>query len=425
MTFVLTENNQASTACHTLYQAPLEIVRADKAEDAGNGLKAIEAALAKGLHVAGYCSYELGYVLEPRLHGLMPRNPSLPLIWFGTFQEAISLTEKETLEYLGKQSTGPHNLKNLKPRWQASDYLSRFNTVQEKISAGDIYQLNLTFLADFDFEGDPVSLYLDLRKRQKVPHGAFISTPEFSILSASPELFLQINDGHIDARPMKGTAARGPTLEQDLKIISWLHEDAKSRAENLMIVDLMRNDLTRIAELGSVEVSDLYSIETHPTLHQMTSGITASLKENMKFADIIGAIFPCGSITGAPKIRAMELIPELEAAPRDVYTGAIGAVAPNGNMHFNVAIRTAVIHPGGHGEIGIGSGLVADSDLDHEYAECLLKMRFLTEPFEPFQLIETLLFEQGSHKEDHGFVLLDRHLSRLSRSAEYFDFSVS
>ena len=422
MTFVLTENNQADANRHTLYRTPHVIVRADDRAEVDAALAAIDGALAKGLHAAGYCSYELGYAFEPRLDDLMPGKRAMPLLWFGLFKDAVGLSEDETLEFLSGQCTGTHRLDNLTPRWQASDYASRFERVQEKISQGDIYQLNLTFLADFDFEGDPVSLYLDMRQRQTVPHGAFISTPEFSILSASPELFLRITDGHIETRPMKGTAPRGPTLEQDRKIISWLQEDAKSRAENLMIVDLMRNDISRISEPGSVEVSDLYSVETHPTLHQMTSGINARLKDGMKFSNIIRGVFPCGSITGAPKIRAMELIRELEPSMRGVYSGAIGALSPDGDMHFNVAIRTAVIDPSGRGQIGIGSGLVADSELDHEYQECLLKMRFLTEPYEEFQLIETLLFERGEHHKDDGFVLLNRHINRLKQSAEYFNF---
>jgi len=422
MTFVLLEMNLTDKACHTLYQAPSNIIRADRVADVAGALEELDRALDDGQHVAGYLSYELGLALEPRLCDLVPRVRNMPLLWFGVFDEMTRLGEAETAEFLNEQSRSAHSLSAFTPGMNGTEYKKRFQRVQEMISAGDIYQLNLTFPVNFHCEGDPISLYIELRKRQKVSHGALISTPEFSLLSASPELFMTVRNGRIETRPMKGTAPRAPMLVGDREIIKWLRNDEKSQAENLMIVDLMRNDMSRISKPGSVRVEDLYSIETHPTLHQMTSGIHATLEDGLSFGDVVRLIFPSGSITGAPKIRAMELINELETGARGVYTGSIGAVTPSGDMHFNVAIRTAVIMPDGRGTLGIGSGLVADSEIDHEYEECLLKMRFISEPYEPFKLIETLLFEHGADGGESEFTLLDRHLERLANSAAYFRY---
>ncbi|MGL4397214.1 MAG: chorismate-binding protein, partial [Hyphomicrobium sp.] len=235
--------------------------------------------------------------------------------------------------------------------------------------------------------------------------------------SASPELFIEQHGSVIETRPMKGTAPRAGTLAGDKDVREALASDIKSRAENLMIVDLMRNDLGRIAELGTVSVTDLFTVETFQTLHQMTSGVRAVLKNDIALEDVLKAIFPPGSVTGAPKIRAMELIRAFETEPRGVYCGAIGHIAPNGKALLNVAIRTAVIDRSGSGEMGIGSGVVADSQGAKEYAECLLKMKFLTDPVRRFQLIETMLYEPGK-----GIWLSDRHRKRLQASASYFGF---
>jgi len=295
-------------------------------------------------------------------------------------------------------------------------YIAAAGRVKDYIAAGDVYQINLTLKGRFDFDGDPMVLYQDLRRRQRVAHGALVVAPDFQVLSLSPELFLRIEDGKAEARPMKGTVARGASPEEDAVLRGWLRNDVKSRAENLMIVDLLRNDLGRVAEIGSVRVSDLFTVESYPTLHQMTSGITARLRADVGLAEIAHGLFPCGSITGAPKMRAMEIIRELEPEARGVYTGAVGMLAPNGDALFNVAIRTVLLDERG-GELGIGSGIVQDSDLQVEWEECLLKARFLTDEREPFQLIETLRWERG-----RGYYLLDHHLDRITRSAAYFGY---
>ena len=219
--------------------------------------------------------------------------------------------------------------------------------MQDYIAAGDVYQINLTLKYRFAFSGDPVALYAALRRKQRVAYGALIGRRDFQVLSLSPELFFRREGKRLFARPMKGTAPRGRTPREDARLKTWLTVDEKQRAENLMIVDLLRNDLGRIAKIGSVEVTDLFTVETYRTVHQMTSGITAELRADMGLNDMLKALFPCGSVTGAPKVRAMEIIRELEGQPRGVYTGAIGRIAPNGDAQFNVAIRTLYIDADG------------------------------------------------------------------------------
>ncbi|MEE8530927.1 MAG: chorismate-binding protein, partial [Hyphomicrobium sp.] len=258
----------------------------------------------------------------------------------------------------------------------------------------------------------------DLRQKQRVAYGGIVDTGKVTVLSASPEVFIEQEGNTISTRPMKGTAPRAGTPESDAEARLQLSTDMKQRAENLMIVDLMRNDIGRISEIGSVSVTDLFTVETFQTLHQMTSGVRATLKDGIGMTELLQGIFPPGSVTGAPKIRAMELTRALEAEPRGVYCGAIGHISPEGRALFNVAIRTAVIFRDAAGEMGIGSGVVFDSNGSKEYDECLLKMKFLTDPVKRFDLIETMLFEPET-----GLVLLERHIARLESSARYFGFA--
>ena len=415
--FVLLDNSTRSDAISVLFEHPTEIVRADTPDQVDAALARLKAGLAGGMHAAGFFSYELGYVLEPRLAHLMPASRVMPLLWFGLYTGPRELSGAEVQSWLNAEAIGNPFLVELGHTWDAGAYLERFNKVIENIRSGDIYQLNLTFKAKFDLKGSPLALYRDLRLKQRVAYGGLVDTGDVTILSASPELFIEQRGRVIWTRPMKGTAPRAGTYEGDAEVRRHLASDIKSRAENLMIVDLMRNDLGRIAELGSVSVTDLFTVETFKTLHQMTSGVRAELKAGTALEDRLKAIFPPGSVTGAPKIRAMELIRSFESEPRGVYCGAIGRIEPNGNALFNVAIRTAVIARGGAGEMGIGSGVVADSQGPKEYAECLLKMKFLTDPVRRFELIETMLHEPGK-----GVWLYDRHLKRLAASAGYFGF---
>ncbi|MCB1549281.1 MAG: aminodeoxychorismate synthase component I, partial [Hyphomicrobiaceae bacterium] len=381
-------------------------------------LRRLDMAVKAGLHAAGYLSYELGYALEPRLAPLMPASRRLPLLWLGLFRSVRHLAPAETEAWLAERDAGGAcALRDVRLDVDEAGYLDRFDVVKEKIAAGDIYQLNLTLKARFQLDGSPVALYRELRRKQRVAHGALISTSDVTLVSLSPELFVKVSDRTIETRPMKGTAPRAGTPDADAEARAVLRRDPKQRAENLMIVDLMRNDIGRIAEVGSVHVSELFTVETYRTLHQMTSNVRARLSAGVGPSQLIEALFPAGSITGTPKIRAMELIRELEPGPREVYTGSIGAFMADGSVALNVAIRTAVIHGDGAGEMGIGSGLVADSVGLQEFAECKLKMRFLVDPAAPFQLIETLLYDGRA-----GYWLLQRHLDRLAASAAYFDF---
>jgi para-aminobenzoate synthetase/4-amino-4-deoxychorismate lyase len=415
--FVLLDNSTHLDAVSLLYEHPADIIRADDPSEVAAALEALTAGLAKGMHAAGFFSYELGYCLEPKLAPLMPAERKVPLLWFGLYTTPREMTSGEVQGWLTSEAIGNPTLGALVHGWDSTSYLQRFDEVQNKIRSGDIYQLNLTFKAKFNLQGSPLALYRDLRLKQRVSYGALVDTGEVTILSASPELFIEQDDRVISTRPMKGTAPRAGTFAADAEVKETLSTDIKSRAENLMIVDLMRNDLGRIADLGSVSVTDLFTVETFRTLHQMTSGVRAHLKADVGIVDILRAIFPPGSITGAPKIRAMELIRELETEPRGVYCGAIGRFSPDGSALFNVAIRTAVIDRKGRGEMGIGSGVVADSQGSKEYAECLLKMKFLTDPVRRFELIETMLYEPGA-----GFWLYDQHMSRLKNSAAYFGY---
>jgi para-aminobenzoate synthetase/4-amino-4-deoxychorismate lyase len=317
-----------------------------------------------------------------------------------------------------------------------AEYHQRIAAIHELIRAGDVYQLNFTAPFRLEAHGNVAPLYARLRARQPVDYGAFLHWQQGRhILSFSPELFFEIGakgtpNGPTNAsvrrivtRPMKGTARRGRTTREDREIAEWLRNDAKNRSENVMIVDLLRNDLGRVAQIGSVRAERLFEVERYPTLWQMTSEVSAELRPDACFHEIFRALFPSGSVTGAPKVRAMQLLAELEGAPRGVYTGAIGFFSPRQTV-FNVAIRTLELE-GGHGTMGAGSGIVIDSDAAGEYRECLLKGEFLTrDPGcrpEHFSLIETLLWDGGNPLGNYPFLGL--HLDRLTDSAEYFDFA--
>jgi para-aminobenzoate synthetase / 4-amino-4-deoxychorismate lyase len=424
MSFVLLDNSLDADGLSHLFVDPLRMISVSEPDDVRRAIDDIADAVSKGLYAAGFLSYELGYALEPRLLPLLPRQRALPLLWMGLYRERRDLTPAESRRWLEQRTArdSSFNLSDLELSWSREQYRLRCQRVLDYIAAGDVYQINLTCKGKFAFEGDPIALYLDLRRRQKVAYGALISMPGFHLLSLSPELFLDVKGGRIAARPMKGTARRGFTPEEDARLRTWLATDVKSRAENLMIVDLMRNDLGRVSRIGGVSVPDLFTVETYRTVLQMTSGVEAELRDDVGLAELLAATFSPGSVTGAPKVRAMEIIRELEEEPREVYTGAIGMIGPGenkrlGDMAFNVAIRTLVLGDDGRGEIGVGGGVVQDSSPDGEYDECLLKMRFLSEPLPSFKLFESLRWQAG-----RGYYLLDRHVERLEASARHLGF---
>lgn len=363
--FICLENSLAGHSL--LFTQPCEIITAATADEVPEAFARLQAAHGAGRWIAGFAAYELGLVLEPKLAGLLGADHG-PLMRFGVF-DAPSLE--------GLASDGSGRVTGLQPDWSGADYAARFEKVSAYISAGDVYQINLTFPMRGKLEGDVPGLYAALKKRQPVAHGAVVALGDETIVSLSPELFFETQGARITARPMKGTAPRGVDADADAQIVHWLSRDEKQRAENLMIVDLLRNDLSRISKVGSVKVPELFAVETYNTLHQMTSTVTAELRPGLTLQDLFTGLFPCGSVTGAPKIRAMEIIAELETTPRGVYCGSIGHIAPSGDMRFNVAIRTLTIAADGSVVVNVGSGTVADSRAEEEYAECLLKSRFL------------------------------------------------
>ncbi len=393
------------------YQAPLRVICASAADAVPGALGAIQRALDCGHHVAGYFSYELGHALEPRLRRRL--GDTRPLLWFGVFDRVEEISGEAAKVSLKGETNGRAYAGPLRHTWDREAYRRRFEDAREWIAAGDIYQVNLTFRSRFPFLGDALALYCALRETSRAAHGAFIDDGTQSILSLSPELFFDLApDGRITTRPMKGTAARAGDTALDLAVRAGLQASVKDRAENLMIVDLLRNDLSRIAEPASVAVPSLFAVETYPTLHQLVSTVTARVRKGTVVEEVVRALFPCGSVTGAPKIRAMEIIDDLESSPRGIYCGAVGSFAPDGSARFNVAIRTATI-AAGQGELGIGSAVVYDSDADAEYDECLLKARYFDCVREPVSLIETMAFLPAN-----GFVRLPLHLARMAKSAK-------
>ncbi len=421
MTFILLDNtkdkNEGPHGFSWLFENPFEIIKADTPEEVLPALAKLEAANNNGHYTAGFCAFELAYALEPCLIPLMPQERHVPLLWFGVFDARRKLSADEATSYLKSKAKGDVSVSSLRPEWDLGEYSKRFERTRAAIIAGEVYQLNLTFKTSFECKGDPVALYLQLREQQPVAFGAYIDVPEFKVLSLSPELFIRQNGMQIETRPMKGTAPRASLPQDDKNTAQTLATDTKSQAENLMIVDLMRNDIGRIAELGSVKAHKLFEVETYKTLHQMISTVQAKLKPETGLVELMKALFAPGSVVGAPKIQAMKIIRELESSARGVYCGAIGMMGRDEKV-FNVAIRSAVLYPtasGYMGEMGVGSGVVYDSVAQNEYDECLLKAKFFTNPQQPFGLIETMLHDKG-----RGYVLLERHMVRLSESASYF-----
>lgn len=394
-------------------------------------LTRVRAFLDQGYYLAGWIGYEFGYLLEERLRHFLSWQNSKEYVLadLGVFEKPYffdHLTGEHNfpLSNLSPFSDFSYNIKEIRPNQQQADYLATIEKIKEYIKAGDTYQVNYTLKLLFNLAGSSAGLYAALRQNQSVSYGAYIRWDDERVLSFSPELFFTKKDRTIMVKPMKGTMARGRTIDEDMENRRLLCQDPKNRSENVMIVDLLRNDLSRLMHQfarGSVQVDSLFDVEVYETLLQMTSTITGRVQppfsEDVPLGGIFKALFPCGSVTGAPKIRTMEIINELEKDRRGVYTGAIGYLAPDGDATFNVPIRTLVIH-GEKAEMGIGSGIVYDSDPENEWQECILKGTFLTRLSQEFQLIETLLWEEKS-----GYWLLEDHLKRLHGSADYFLFS--
>lgn len=393
------------------FDAPVEVLVARSPGEVAAHLRRVESAVGREeLYAAGFLSYEAAPAFDDKLPVLAARP--LPLSWFALYREprvldSLPLPEADAYDLEGMAFTPEHEA-----------YIGAIAAIKSAIREGETYQVNFTGRLRGRLRGDPWDAFLGLAAAQQADYCAFISTRDFALVSASPELFFDLEGPRIACRPMKGTRPRGRWPEEDAALRERLLASAKDRAENVMIVDMVRNDLGRIARNGTVRVERLFEVERYPTVWQMTSTVTA--RTDASLAAIMEALFPCASITGAPKRRTMEIIARLEGEPRGVYTGAIGFVAPGRRAQFNVAIRTLLVERAdGSAEYGTGSGIVWDSSAEEEYRECLVKAEVLARRPQGFRLLETLLWEPGS-----GYFLLEEHLERLRRSADYFGFRV-
>ena len=377
--FILFENRRLPDAPYAglLFAEPVDEVVCWRAATLEASLARVDALRRQGYYLAGCLSYEAGYAL----HGLLARSReehAFPLLHFFAFKSPQKLTALDISQQLGDSEFA---IDDLKLNMTAAAYGKAFKHIKQHIRMGDTYQVNLTAKYKFNFEGSVKALYRQLRTRQKVAYSALMHMSGYDVSSLSPELFFSKINTTMRAKPMKGTMPRSVDAARDLAHREFLKTDPKSMAENTMIVDLLRNDLSAISKPGSVQVSRLLDVESYETVHQMTSCIQSEVESDLPFATIMQHLFPCGSITGAPKRRTMEIIRDLEHEPRHIYTGAIGYITPENNMCFNVPIRTLLCR-GSQGELGVGGGIVHDSTEQAEFEELKLKARFFTEYFE-------------------------------------------
>ena len=386
------------------FSRPVTVLRAERMEEV---LPMLREAEESGLFAAGFVSYEAA----PAFDSALKTHPSagFPLLCLGLFHAP------EVLEDIEEAAPASFEIGPLEPSVSKADFEATIGEIKERIAEGATYQVNYTYRLNANFSGDAWAFFQELVRAQKTEYAAFIDLEDYAVCSASPELFFSFNDGRIFARPMKGTARRGRTFAEDWQQSEALLHSEKDRAENIMVVDMIRNDIGRIAEPGSVETVSTYDVEKYPTVWQMTSTVVGT--SAAKISEVWQALFPCASITGAPKAKTMEIIRSLETSPRKIYTGSMGFITPQGEACFNVAIRTALIdRQAGQLEFGVGGGIVWDSDAESEYEETLTKARVLTQPRPEFQLLETMLWEPES-----GIFLIDEHVQRLGKSAAYFD----
>ncbi len=384
------------------------ILSASSPSEVRDVLAEAESAWRRGWHAMGFLSYEAAPACDAAL-ATHPTSP-LPLAWFGLCRQP------ETVDALPEPSAALPAL-TWTPDISADAYAMAAERIREYIASGDTYQVNFTFRLNASWEYDPRSFFLHLCRRQPTGFNAYLDMGEHVICSASPELFFSLDREAIECRPMKGTARRGLWCEDDEEKRRGLESSRKERAENAMIVDMVRNDLGRIAAAGSVEVCDIFAVSRLPTVWQMTSTVRARTAASLP--EIMAALFPCASITGAPKVRTMQIIRELEDTPRGIYCGCLGSLHPGRRARFAVAIRTAHIDRSRRTiAYGVGSGIVWDSTAKNEHRECLDKALALTAACPEFRLLETILW-----RPRRGYFLLEAHLRRLLASAAYFDFA--
>jgi para-aminobenzoate synthetase component 1 len=354
------------------FAKPDEVVTVDRLDEVVPALRRLDSIRRTGKWLAGYLSYEAGFAFEPKLEAVLPPGRRMPLLQFGVFD----MPDERAIEAPAPSNAG---LSDARAGLSFDDYRVRFEKLHQHLRKGDAYQGNLTFPVSARWDGTPRAVFETMTARQPVRYGALVELGGPAIVSRSPELFFQVDRaGWIETHPMKGTVRRGATPAEDAELAEFLRNDPKNQAENRMIVDLLRNDISRVTEVGTLDVPELFRIESYPTVHQMVSTVRARLTPGVGLTEIMEALFPCGSITGAPKLSAMLILRALEDCPRDAYCGAIGWAAPGGEMRFSVAIRTVTLHEGGEAVFNVGGGVVFDSDARSEYDECLLKARFAT-----------------------------------------------
>jgi para-aminobenzoate synthetase/4-amino-4-deoxychorismate lyase len=385
---------------------PARVVSTDDVRGVRAALAEVEAEARRGRWAAGFVSYEAA----PGLDAALPvRRGSGPLVWFGIHDAPVDADAPSAV------ARAAARVEDLSPEMTRAEHCARVGAVRDALGRGDAYQVNLTFRMRGRFAGDPFALYERLRRAQGDGYTGCMVLESRAIVSASPELFFARRGGRVTVRPMKGTARRGRDLAEDDRSAAALAASPKQRAENVMIVDLLRNDLGRVARIGAVRVAELFTVERYRTVLQLTSTVEARLAPAVGLAEIFGALFPCGSVTGAPKVAAMGIIAALERSPRGPYCGAIGVVAPGGDAVFNVGIRTLDLDlDRGAATYGTGGGITWGSDAEREWDEAMAKAAVLSEPAEDFELLETLRLSTG------GFARLERHLARLVASARYF-----
>lgn len=401
--------HNAATSRWIRFRNPHRILIARQIEEVLPALEESEKLVEENQwYAAGYIGYEAARSFDAALSTRPAAG--LPLLWFGLYSQPEEID-------LPNPDFGAYTLGEASVSVSRTEYERAIRRIKKYIGRGDTYQVNYTLRLRIPFSGDPWHLFLAMVRAQSPGYSAWVDAGDFSICSASPELFFRLEGDQLTCKPMKGTVKRGRTLNEDRSFAEWLQLSEKNRAENLMIVDMIRNDLGRVAETGTVQVPHLFEVERHPTLWQMTSTVTAHCTKPV--SEIMRALFPCASITGAPKVRTTEIISEIESTPRGLYTGCIGFYSPGRSAQFNVAIRTAVVDRKiGLGEYGSGGGIVWDSAPGDEYTEALLKARVLTEQRPAFSLLETMLWTP-----EEGYFLLENHLRRLLDSAEYFGYA--
>lgn len=390
------------------FTEPHAVLEAKSLEDVAAIFEQVDRYTSQGYYAAGYVSYEAAPAFHPEM--AVHEGAEMPLAWFGIYSETQAPKPADDADY----EVSAWALEGSVP-----EYKNGIQKIRQAIEEGDTYQVNYTERLTAGFKGDAQAFYRQLARNQQADYSAYLDIGRHQILSASPELFFRIDGSRIRTKPMKGTAPRGRTNGEDEAILDVLLESEKERAENLMIVDLLRNDMSRLAKPGTVQVPKLFEAEKYPTVHQLTSTVEGELPDGLSVFDWFKALFPCGSITGAPKVSTMRYIAGLEQTPREVYCGAIGYITPEKNAVFNVPIRTVVIDQDkSAARYGVGGGITWDSTSDGEYEELLTKARVLTDQRPEFALLESLKLEDGTYP------LAARHLERLKKSAAYFRYAL-